>query len=77
MSDAVIDANAVLTDSILNYETVKYFCAEGHVNDRYDDALARTESHWRLFYARRTTNGLLIALIFTLSLGVTVGLAAH
>ena len=77
VSDAVIDANAVLTDSILNYETVKYFCAEGHVNDRYDDALARTESHWRLFYARRTTNGLLIALIFTLSLGVTVGLAAH
>ena len=77
VSEATIDANAILTDSILNYETVKYFNAEGHVNGRYDDALARTEQQWRRFYTRRTTNGLLVALIFTLSLGTTVGLAAH
>lgn len=77
VSEATIDANAVLTDSILNYETVKYFNAESHVNGRYDDALARSERQWRLFYTRRTNNGLVIALIFTLSLGATLGLAAH
>ena len=77
VSEATIDANAILTDSILNYETVKYFGAEHHVNSRYDHALARTEGQWRLFYTRRTKNGLLVALIFTLSLGATVGLAAH
>lgn len=77
VSEATIDANAVLTDSILNYETVKYFNAEGHVNGRYDDALARSERQWRLFYTRRTINGLTVALIFTLSLGATVGFAAQ
>ena len=77
VSEAAIDANAVLTDSILNYETVKYFSGEGHVNGRYDDMLARSERQWRRFYIRRTTNGLMIAFIFTLSLGATVGFAAH
>lgn len=76
-STATVDANAVLTDGILNYETVKYFNAEGHVNGCYDDALARTEDQWRLFYTRRTTNGLVVAVIFTLSLGATVGFAAQ
>src|SRR5688572_29455889 len=43
-SKAHIEAHAVLTDSLLNYETVKYFDAEPLVCNRYDQALGLTES---------------------------------
>lgn len=76
-SSAYIDANAVLTDSILNYETVKYFNAEALVRDRYDSALSRTESEWLRFFARKTGNGLGVAAIFALSLALTIGYAAY
>jgi ATP-binding cassette, subfamily B, heavy metal transporter len=33
-------ANTKAVDSLLNYETVKYFCNEGHESRRYDAALA-------------------------------------
>ncbi len=76
-SSAYIDANAVLTDSILNYETVKYFSAEALVRDRYDSALSRTESEWLRFFRRKTWNGLGVATIFALSLALTIGYAAY
>lgn len=77
ISTAHIDAHAILTDSLLNYETVKYFDAEPVVCHRYDKALSQTESAWGLFFGRRTLNGLLVATIFALSLGVALGVAAH
>lgn len=77
VSAAHIDANAVMTDSILNYETVKYFSAEGLVGDRFDGALSRTESEWLRFFRRKAWNGLAVATIFALALGVTVGYAAY
>lgn len=76
-SSAYIDANAVLTDSILNYETVKYFNAEALVRDRYDSALSRTESEWLRLFRRKTYNGLCVATIFALSLALTIGYAAY
>ncbi len=76
-SSAYIDTNAVLTDSILNYETVKYFNAEVLVRDRYDSALSRTESEWLRFFRRKTCNGLGVATIFALSLALTIGYAAY
>jgi ABC-type transport system involved in Fe-S cluster assembly fused permease/ATPase subunit len=33
------EANDKAVDSLLNYETVKYFCAEGHEIQRYDKSL--------------------------------------
>ncbi|MGH8176780.1 MAG: ATP-binding cassette domain-containing protein [Steroidobacter sp.] len=77
ISTTHIDAHAVLTDSLLNYETVKYFDAEPVVCNRYDRALGRTESAWRRFYRSRALNGLLIATIFVLSLGVSLTYAAQ
>lgn len=77
ISAAHIDAHAVLTDSLINYETVKYFDAEPVVCHRYDRALGETESAWRRFFRRRTTNGLLVATIFALSLGAALVYAAH
>ncbi len=37
------DANTKAIDSLLNYETVKYFGNEGHEGRRYDGSLARYE----------------------------------
>ena len=76
-STAQIEARAVMTDSILNYETVKYFTAEPMVRERLDSALSRTESEWLRFYRSRTLNGVLVATIFASFLGVTIFYAAH
>lgn len=75
-SAAHIDANAVLTDSILNYETVKSFNAEVEMQKQFDNALRRTESRWRQFHMRRAGNGLLVAAIFALSIGTSMVIAA-
>lgn len=72
VSKSHIEAHAILTDSLLNHETVKYFDAEPIVCDRYDLALGRSESAWRRFFTRRAVNGLVVATIFAFSLGVSL-----
>ena len=76
VSSTQIEAYAVLTDSILNSETVKYFTAENHINEQYDSRLASAENGWATFYAYKTRNGLLVACVFALSLGSAITLAA-
>jgi ABC-type transport system involved in Fe-S cluster assembly fused permease/ATPase subunit len=76
-SKSQIDANAVMTDSILNYETVKYFAAETVVQARVAHALIETEEGWVGFYRRYAYNGLGVATIFAGFLAVTVLYAAH
>ncbi len=66
----------VLTDSILNYEVVKYFTAEPTVRERFDASLARTESEWMRFFAMRARIGMLTATIFAVFLAVAVFYAA-
>ncbi|HEY4366467.1 MAG TPA: ATP-binding cassette domain-containing protein [Steroidobacteraceae bacterium] len=77
ISAAHIEAHAVMTDSLINFETVKYFDAEPVVSGRYDMALGRTESAWRHFFRRRAVNGVLVASIFALSLGAALIYAAN
>jgi ATP-binding cassette subfamily B protein len=77
VSEAHIEAHAVLTDSLINYEAVKYFDAESVVCTRYDEALSRTECAWRGFYRRRAVNGVLVATIFAVSLGASLVYAAQ
>jgi ATP-binding cassette, subfamily B, heavy metal transporter len=43
MNDSDTDANVKAIDSLLNYETVKYFSAEARENERYDRSMARYE----------------------------------
>jgi ATP-binding cassette subfamily B protein len=43
MNDMDNEANTKAIDSLLNYETVKYFGNEGHEAERYDASLARYE----------------------------------
>jgi ABC-type transport system involved in Fe-S cluster assembly fused permease/ATPase subunit len=72
VSTTHIDAHALLTDSLINAETVKYFDAEPIVSERYDAALGQTESAWRHFFCSYAANGLIVATIFALSLGMSV-----
>ena len=59
MRRAVVEGSAAhgkAVDSILNYETVKYFGNEEHVSDRYDTALAEVERLTvRAMYVRSIT----------------------
>jgi ABC-type transport system involved in Fe-S cluster assembly fused permease/ATPase subunit len=76
-SDSQVNSTAVMTDCILNYETVKYFTAESVVQDRVGRALMQTEDGWVGFYRRYAYNGLGIATIFAGFLAVTIIHAAH
>lgn len=76
-SAAQVDANASMTDSILNYETVKYFVAETVVEQRVAGALIRTEGEWVRFYRQYAANGLLVATLYAAFLGMTILYAAR
>jgi ABC-type transport system involved in Fe-S cluster assembly fused permease/ATPase subunit len=76
-SESQVNATAVMTDSILNYETVKYFTAESAVQERVSRALVETENGWVGFFRRYAYNGLAVATIFAAFLAVTIVYAAH
>ena len=76
-SSAHIDANAAMTDSILNYETVKFFAAERIVQDRVSKALIKTEEQWVGFYRRYACNGLGVATVYATFLGLAITYAAR
>jgi ABC-type transport system involved in Fe-S cluster assembly fused permease/ATPase subunit len=75
-SSAHVDANAVMTDSVINYETVKFFAAESVVQRRVSTALTRTEKEWVGFYRSYAKNGLVVATLYALLLGTSVTYAA-
>jgi ATP-binding cassette subfamily B protein len=68
MNDQDTDANQKAIDSLLNFETVKYFGAEKREAARYDVAMARYET------AAVKTNTSLAVLNFGQSLLITAGL---
>lgn len=72
VSQAHIDSHGVLTDSLVNQEAIKYFDAEPVVCQRYDTALGHRESAWRRFFDQYAVNGLIVATIFGLSLGISL-----
>jgi ABC-type transport system involved in Fe-S cluster assembly fused permease/ATPase subunit len=71
-----VEANAAVTDGILNYETIKYFAAESIVQGKVSRALIHTETEWAGFYRRYAINGLCVAMIFAVFLGSTTVYAA-
>jgi ATP-binding cassette subfamily B protein len=60
-SETSIEATAMMTDSILNYETVKYFTAERVVQEKVSKALVKTEREWISFYRLYSLSGLAVA----------------
>ncbi|MGH8208759.1 MAG: ATP-binding cassette domain-containing protein [Steroidobacteraceae bacterium] len=71
-SAAQVEAIATMTDSVLNYETVKHFAAETVVERKVGGALIRTEEEWVRFYRQYAANGLLVATIYTAFLATTI-----
>jgi ABC-type transport system involved in Fe-S cluster assembly fused permease/ATPase subunit len=77
LSTTHINAHAVLTDCLLNCETVKYFDAEPVVCKRYDTALGDRESAYGQYLHRLAINGMLVATIFAFSLGASLAYASY
>ncbi len=82
MNDQDTDANQKAIDSLLNYETVKYFNAESREADRYDNAMRQYEtaavktglslSFLNIGQATLITTGLVIVMAMS-ALGVRAG----
>jgi ATP-binding cassette, subfamily B, heavy metal transporter len=68
MNDSDSDANTKAIDSLLNYETVKYFSAEEREAQRYDRTMARYEDASVKAYVSLTVLNAGQALLFTLGL---------
>jgi ATP-binding cassette, subfamily B, heavy metal transporter len=73
MNESDTDANTKALDSLLNYETVKYFGAEAREARRYDKSMARYEQTSIKSYTSLTFLNLGQAVIFTL--GLTAAMA--
>jgi ABC-type transport system involved in Fe-S cluster assembly fused permease/ATPase subunit len=67
-----VDASATMTDSILNYETVKYFTAERVVQEKVSRALMKTEREWVSFYRLYSLSGLAVATTYAAFLALTI-----
>jgi ABC-type transport system involved in Fe-S cluster assembly fused permease/ATPase subunit len=77
MNDSDTDANAKAIDSLLNYETVKYFSAETREAARYDRSVARYEDASVKAYTSLALLNAGQAVIFTIGLTVAMGMCAY
>ncbi len=76
MNDSDTDANTKAIDSLLNYETVKYFSAEEREAQRYDRSMARYEDASVKSYVSLAVLNSGQAAIFTAGLGAVMVLCA-
>jgi ATP-binding cassette subfamily B protein len=77
MNSSDTDANAKAIDSLLNYETVKYFSAEAREGQRYDRSMARYEDASVKAYVSLAVLNAGQAAVFTLGLAATMVLCAY
>ncbi|MGE3869810.1 MAG: ABC transporter ATP-binding protein/permease [Pseudorhodoplanes sp.] len=77
MNDSDTDANTKAIDSLLNYETVKYFTAEEREASRYDRSMARYEEASVKSYTSLAYLNAGQATIFTLGLTATMVMCAY
>ncbi|MBI4274859.1 MAG: ABC transporter ATP-binding protein/permease [Rhizobiales bacterium] len=77
MNDSDSDANTKAIDSLLNYETVKYFAAEAREARRYDRSMARYEDASVRAYTSLAVLNAGQAVIFTIGLAATMVMCAR
>jgi ATP-binding cassette, subfamily B, heavy metal transporter len=77
MNDSDSDANVKAIDSLLNYETVKYFVAEEREARRYDRAMARYEDASVKSYVSLAVLNAGQATIFTIGLAGAMVMCAY
>ncbi len=76
MNESDSDANTKAIDSLLNFETVKYFSSEERETARYDRAMARYEDASVKAYTSLSILNAGQAAIFTVGLGLTMVMCA-
>jgi ABC-type transport system involved in Fe-S cluster assembly fused permease/ATPase subunit len=76
MNESDSDANTKAIDSLLNYETVKYFSAEAREAERYDRSMARYERASVKTYTSLAVLNTGQAIIFTAGLTATMLMCA-
>src|SRR6201990_832587 len=76
MNDSDTDANTKAIDSLLNYETVKYFVAEEREGRRYDRSMARYEDASVKAYTSLAVLNAGQAVIFTAGLAAAMVMCA-
>jgi ATP-binding cassette, subfamily B, heavy metal transporter len=76
MNDSDTEANTKAIDSLLNYETVKYFSAEAREAERYDRSMARYEQASVRTYTSLAVLNAGQAVIFTAGLTATMLMCA-
>jgi len=77
MNDSDTDANIKAIDSLINYETVKYFVAEEREARRYDRSMERYEEASVRSYVSLAVLNAGQATIFTIGLAATMVLCAY
>jgi ATP-binding cassette, subfamily B, heavy metal transporter len=77
MNDSDTDANVKAIDSLLNYETVKYFVAEAREAARYDRSMARYEEASVQAYVSLAVLNAGQAMIFTVGLAAVMVMCAY
>src|SRR5947207_1943756 len=77
MNDSDTDANVKAIDSLLNYETVKYFVAEEREAARYDHSMARYEEASVQAYVSLSVLNAGQATIFTIGLAAAMVMCAY
>jgi ATP-binding cassette, subfamily B, heavy metal transporter len=77
MNDSDTDANTKAIDSLLNYETVKYFSAEDRETKRYDRSMARYEDASVQSYVSLAVLNAGQAAIFTVGLALAMVMCAY
>jgi ATP-binding cassette subfamily B protein len=77
MNDSDNDANTKAIDSLLNYETVKYFAAEEREARRYDRSMERYENASVKSYVSLNVLNAGQAAIFTVGLAATMVMCAY
>jgi len=77
MNDSDTDANVKAIDSLINYETVKYFSAEQREAERYDRAMARYEDASVMAYTSLAVLNAGQAVIFTFGLAAAMVMCAY
>jgi ATP-binding cassette subfamily B protein len=77
MNDSDTDANTKAIDSLLNYETVKYFSAEEREAKRYDRSMARYEKASVQAYVSLAVLNAGQATIFTIGLAIAMVMCVY
>lgn len=77
MNDSDTDANTKAVDSLLNYETVKYFGAEQRETARYDRSMERFEKASTQTYTSLAVLNAGQAVIFSIGMAIVMVLAAR